>query len=172
MSFQPNGDLVVEFMNAKDRWFIAGACAAMTIVCLLLALFGGTVGLVVGIVGLIFFGVICLPYVVARAIRPGHALEVRADGFVANNFALDVGFVAWNEVASIDVETRGSLSSVVVRLVDPVALLRDRRPARRALLRLNHGAKRGIVRIPTTAFPVGAAALAEIMESRRGGVSG
>ena len=107
-----------------------------------------------------------------RAVRPGHALVVGADGFTVNDHALDLGFISWNEVEGIETTSRGPFSWVVVKLRDPAGFLRRHRPVRRALLRLNGKARLSAVRIAGANLPLPVSDLAEIMEARRNGVSG
>ena len=171
MTIQSGGDFVVDFMSTTDRWSVVAMGVAMTTVSVLLAIFGGMVGLIVGLLGVVFFGLICLPYIVFRAVRPGHALVVGADGFTVNDHALDLGFISWNEVEGIETTSRGPFSWVVVKLRDPAGFLRRHRPVRRALLRLNGKARLSAVRIAGASLPLPVSDLAEIMEARRNGVS-
>lgn len=167
MNLWPDGDFVVDIMSARDRWFIVAVTAGMTGVCVLLVIWGGVVGLIGGLPGAVFFGVICLPYIVVRALRPRPSLIVSADGLTSNGHALDMGFISWDEVESIGTTSRGAFSSIVVTLRDPDAFLRRHRPVRRVLLQLNGKARLATVRIPGVNLPLPVTDVAEIMEARR-----
>jgi hypothetical protein len=167
---QLGGDFVVDADNAKSRWAVAALVAGMTAVCIALVIWGGLVGLVGGLPGVVFFGAICLPYIVFRAVRPVSPLVVSTDGFTVHEYALDAGFIRWEEVQSIETSPVGAISSVVVRLRDPVAFVRRHRPVRRALLRLNSRLRRGYVRISGVRMPLPVSEVAAIMEAKRSGL--
>jgi hypothetical protein len=172
MTIQPDGDFVFDFMSTKDRWYSVAIGVGMTTVSVLLVILGGVVSLIIGLIGVVFFGLMCLPYIVFRAIRPGHRLVVGADGFTVNDHALDLGFISWHEVEGIETTSRGPFSWVVVKLRDPAAFLRRHSPVRRALLRLNGKARLSAVRIAGVNLPVPVSDLAEIMKTRRNNVTG
>jgi hypothetical protein len=67
---QLGGDFVVDADNAKSRWAVAAGAAGMTAACVALVIWGGLLGLVGGLPGVVFFGAICLPYIVFLAVRP------------------------------------------------------------------------------------------------------
>jgi hypothetical protein len=101
MTDVPGGDFVVGPPNAKDRWSVVAMAAGLTAVCVALAVWGRLPGLIVGSVGTVFFGLIGIPVVLLRAVHPQPALVVGADGFTINQDATDLGFISWDEVASI-----------------------------------------------------------------------
>ena len=144
--------------------------AGLTAVCIALVIWGGLVGLVGGLPGVVFFGAICLPYIVFRAVRPPSPLIVSTHGFTVNEYALDAGFISWEEVQSIETGSAGAFSWVVVRLRDPAAFVRRHRPVRRALLRLNSGLRRGYVRISGVRLPLPVSEVVAIMEAKRSGL--
>jgi hypothetical protein len=166
---QLGADFVVDADNAKSRWAVAAGAAGMTAVCVALVIWGGLLGLVGGLPGVVFFGAICLPYIVFLAVRPVPPLIVSADGFTVRQYALDAGFISWQEVQSIETSSVGAFSQVVVRLRDPVASVRRHRPVRRALLWLNSGLRRGYVRISGVRLPLPASEVAAIMEAKHSG---
>ena len=172
MTIQPGSNLAVDFMSTKDRWSVVAMGSVMTTFSVLLAIFGGLAGLIAGLLGAVFFGLIWLPYIVFRAVRPGHALVVRADGFAINGAALDPGFISWNELESIETTSHVPFSSVAVKLRDPAAFLRRHRPVGQALLRLNGKARLSAVRIAGVNLPMPVSDRAQIIETRRHGVSG
>lgn len=144
----------------------------MTMVGIALIIWAGLPGLVVGLLAVVFFGAICLPYIVFRAARPASPLIVGTDGFTVNQDALDVGFIRWEEVQSIETSSLGAFSWVVVTLRDPASFLGRHRPARRALLRLNSGLRRGYVRISGVRLPLPVSDVAAIMRTKRNGLPG
>jgi hypothetical protein len=172
VTLPPDSDFVADIMPAKDRWFMVTVAAGMTGVCVLLIIWGGVVGLIGGLPGAVFFGVICLPFITRRALHPLPALVVSADGFTVNAHALDMGFISWDEVESIGTTSLGAFSRVVVKLRDPDAFLRRHRPVRRVLLELNGKAKLATVRIPGANLPLPVSDVAEIMEAKRRGKHG
>jgi hypothetical protein len=101
------GDFVVDADNAKSRWAVAAVAAGLTAVCIALVIWGGLVGLVGGLPGVVFFGAICLPYIVFRSVRPVSPLIVSTDGFTVHEYALDAGFISWEEVQSIETSSVG-----------------------------------------------------------------
>jgi hypothetical protein len=165
-----SGDFVVDADNSKTRWALVAMDAGLTAVCVALVIWGGLVGLVGGLPGVVFFGAICLPYIVLRAVRPASPLIVSTDGFTVSQYAVDAGFVGWEEVQSIEASSVGAFSWVVVRLQDPAGFVRRHRPARRALLRLNSGLRRGNVRVSGAVLPLPVSEVAAIMEAKRSGL--
>jgi hypothetical protein len=84
---------------------------------------------------------------------------------------VDAGFVGWEEVQSIEARSVGAFSWVVVTLQDPAGFVRRYRPARRGLLRLNSGLRRGNVRISGVLLPLPVSEVAAIMEAKRSGAA-
>ena len=146
--------------------------AGMTAVSVALVIWGGIAGLLGGLPGAVFFGAICLPYIVFRAVHPAPVLTVGSDGFTVRQYAVDVGFVAWDEVQGIETGSRGAFSWIMVTLRDPAAFLQRQRPVRRGLLRLNAGLKQGHVRIAGVRLSLPVGDVFQIMEARRNRVSG
>jgi hypothetical protein len=168
MTDVPGGDFVVGPPNAKNRWSVTAMAVGMTAVCVVLVIWGRLVGLIVGSVGIVFFGLLGLPVILLRAVHPQPVLVVGADGFTVNQDATDLGFISWDEVASIGTTSQGSLSWVTVQLRDPDAFLRRHSPVRRMLPRLR-GTGRRTVRISGVILPRPASEVAAIMEAMRSG---
>jgi hypothetical protein len=168
MTDVPGGDLVVGPPNTKDRWSAVAIAVGLTAVCVALAIWGRLPGLIVGSVGTVFFGLIGIPVIVLRAVHPQPVLVVGADGFTVNQDATDLGFISWDEVASIGATSHGSHSWVTVLLRDPDAFLRRHSPVRRMVLRLR-GTGRRTVRISGVILPRSASEVAAIMEAKRSG---
>jgi hypothetical protein len=167
MTTDSSGDIVVEAEGAPGGWSVVAMCAGMSVACVALVIWGGVLGLAAGIPGVVFFGVICLPYIVFRAVHPVPMLTIGSDGFTVRQYAVDVGFVAWEEVQGIETDSRQAFSWIVVTLRDPAAFLQRHRLLRRALLRMNTGLKRGRVRIAGVSLSLPVGDVVQIMEARR-----
>lgn len=167
-----SGDFVVEAKDPRSRWELAAICAGLTAVCVALVIWGGLVGLVCGLPGAVFFGAICLPYIVLRAIHPVPVLTIGPDGFTVRQYATDAGFVSWDEVHSIETGSRGAFSWIIVTLRDPMAFLKRHGRSRRALLRVNSDLRRGRVRIAGVQLSQPVGDVVQIMEARRNAVPG
>jgi len=167
MTTDSPGDIVVEAEDAQGGWSLVAVCAGMSVASVALLIWGGLVGLVAGLPGVVFFGVICLPYIVFRALHPVPVLSIGSDGFTVRQYAVDVGFVAWDEVQGIETDSLGAFSWIMVTLRDPAAFLQRHRLRRRALLKLNAGLKQGHVRISGAGLSLPVDDLVQIMEARR-----
>lgn len=172
MTTDYSGDFVVKAEDAKGRWSLVAVCAGMTAACVALAIWGGLVGLIGGLPGSIFFGGLCLPYIVFIAVHPTPVLTVGSDGFAVRQYGVDVGFVAWDEVQGIETGSRGAFTWIMVTLRDPATFLQRHRPVRRALLQLNPGLKQGYVRIEGARLSLPVGEVVQIMEAKRSRVSG
>jgi hypothetical protein len=172
MPLQSDGDFVVDSPASRDwRLGIAGG-AVMTAVSILLAIWGGGPGLIIGLAGTVFFGLICLPLSLVRAARPRHDLVVTADGFTVDRGIADIGFVSWNEVQSIGTTSLGPVSFVLVRLRDPAAFVRRHGLVSRIPLRLLGQSRLRIVQISSQDLPMPVSEMARMMEARRTARSG
>src|SRR5580693_5920024 len=121
MTTDSPGDIVVEDEDAQGGWSLVAVCAGMSVASVALVIWGGLVGLVAGLPGVVFFGVICLPYIVFRAMHPVPVLSIGSDGFTVRQYAVDVGFVAWDGVQGIETDSLGAFSWIMVTLRDPAA---------------------------------------------------
>jgi hypothetical protein len=167
---EPGGDFIVGPLNAKNRWSVVAVGVGLTAVCAALVIWGGLIGLIGGLPGLVFFGALGLPVATFRALRPEPELVVGADGFTLNQSATDMGFISWHEVESIGTTSLGGHSWVTVQLRDPDAFLRRHSAVRRVLLRMR-GTGRSTVRIPGVILPWPVTEVAAMMEARRRGNS-
>jgi len=148
VSSQPDADFVVDYMSGVVDYMSGKDRRFM-------------VGAAVGMTTVVF-----------RAVRPGHALVVSADGFTVNDYALDLGFVSWDEVGSIETTNRGPFLWIIVKLRDREAFLRRHRPLRRALLRLRGKSALATVRISGVKLPLPVSEVAQLMEARWHGQGG
>jgi hypothetical protein len=167
---EPGGDFVVGPMNTRDRWIVVALAVGMTAACAALVIWGGLIGLIGGLPGLVFFGLVCLPIILLRAVRPQPELVVSADGLTVNQSATDLGFISWDEVESIGTTSHGAFSWVTVQLRDPDAFLRRHSAVRRVLLRMR-GTGRSTVRISGVILPRPVSEVAALMEAKRRGHS-
>jgi hypothetical protein len=67
---EPGGDFIVGPLNARNRWSVVAMAVGLTAVCAALVIWGGLIGLIVGLPGLVFFGLLCLPVILFRAVHP------------------------------------------------------------------------------------------------------
>jgi hypothetical protein len=167
---EPGGNFIVGPLNAKDRWSVVAITVGLTAACAALVIWGGLLGLIGGLPGLVFFGLLCLPVILFRAVHPEPELVVSADGFTVNQSATDMGFISWDEVESIGTSSLGGHSWVTVQLRDPDAFLRRHSAVRRVLMRLR-GTGRSTVRISGVILPRPVSEVAAIMEAKRRGNS-
>jgi hypothetical protein len=109
---------------------------------------GRDVGLVIGLLGLVFFGPLTIALVL-RAVRNRPALILDADGFTDHGSLISAGYVSWQEVQEIDERRVGRRRVfVTVKVTDPDAF-RARQPAwRRLLYRINGRTAAGDILIP------------------------
>jgi hypothetical protein len=98
-----DGERIVVDTPARQRWRLAvigliltGASAAVAGTRL-----DGGLGLVAGILGLVIFGPLTVTLLL-RALRRTPALVLDADGFTDHATASAAGYVAWQDVHSID----------------------------------------------------------------------
>lgn len=163
------GDLSVAAEATRGRWGAVAVCAAMTAGGVALIIFGGLLGLVVGAAVVAFFGALCLPLITLWAIHPVPRLVVSTAGITINRYAIsDTGVIGWEEVTTVGIASRGSLSWVSVTVRDPAEFLRRQPRGRRALLRLNRWGRLPVVRVTSVALPVPASNLAAAITARRG----
>jgi hypothetical protein len=108
---------------------------------------GGDVGLIIGLIGLAFFGPLTIALIL-RAVRNRPALILDADGFTDHGSMISAGYVPWQEVQEIDERRFGRRIFVTVKVADPVAF-RARQPFwRRLLYRINGRTAAGDILIP------------------------
>lgn len=83
------GDFAVDADDSKSTWAVAAVAAGFTAGGVAMIIWAGLIGLVVGLLTVVFFGVICLPYIVFRAVRlrPSHDRRHRKDPALAHALA-------------------------------------------------------------------------------------
>lgn len=123
----------------------------------------GDVGLVIGLIGLVFFAPLTIAQVL-RAVRNRPALILDADGFTDQGSLISAGYVSWQEVQEIDERRVGRRRIfVTVKVTDPAAF-RARQPAwRRLLYRINGHPTAGDILIPDNVLSVRPAELVKTM---------
>jgi hypothetical protein len=124
---------------------------------------GGYVGLVIGLLGLVFFGPLTVALVL-RAFQNRPALILDAEGFTDHGSLISAGYVSWQEVQEIDERRFGRRRIfVTVKLTDPAAF-RARQPAwRRLLYRINGRTAAGDILIPDNVLSIRPAELVKTM---------
>ena len=167
MTTQQADDVIVS-TPVRQRWRQAVIGIIMTAVSAALVATQpyGTLGLVVGIIGLVFFGpaTLILAY---RAIRRTPALILGPDGFTDRSTITCAGFVPWREVHKIEEQAFRARVFVTVTVKDPAAFRRRLPVWRRPLSWMNRGLVSGDVHIPESVLPVPASELVQTMRSLR-----
>jgi len=165
MAMQQGEDLAVS-TSARQRWRLPGLAAIMTAgsAALIITRTDGGLDVVVGLLGLAFFGPITL-WSLLRAITPQPALILSAGGFTDRATATGAGFVPWPEVQRIDARLFLGRVLVTVTVKDPAAFRRRQPAGRRLLLRINRSLVAGDVFIPENLLPMPAADLVHTMRA-------
>ena len=122
----------------------------------------GDFGLVVGILGLLFFGPIVLVQLL-RGIRHQPVLVLDADGFTDRSTLISAGFVPWQEVQRIEERTFRKRVLVAVTVTDRAAFRARQSAWRRLLLRINGPMVAGDILIPENVLPMRPAELVKTM---------
>lgn len=163
-------DFVVASEAARTRWVTVAICAGMTALGVAFIVFGGLlVVVVIGAAVVAFFGALGLPLVVLWAIHPVPLLIISTTGITINRYAIsDTGMVGWDDVTTVAVASKGSLSWVRVTVSNPAEFLRRQPRARRMLLRLNGWGRLPVVQVLSTGLQVSASDLAAAVTVRRG----
>lgn len=163
-----DGERIVVDTPARQRWRLAvmGLILTGASAWIAVAEVYGDLGLVVGILGLVLFGPLTVTLLL-RAARRTPALVLVAGGFTDHATASAAGFVAWQDVHSIDVRVFMGRAFVAVTVRDRAAFLRRLPAWRRALRAVNQHLVEGDVLIPENVLPMSAADLAKTMRSLR-----
>lgn len=118
---------------------------------------------VVGVTSLVIL--LGLAYLGYKAVRPGIAIVLDAEGLVHNASLIKPGRVRWSEIASAEVCEYGQIPYLRICLRDPKAFLRRQPAWKRALLRpLRSGSSP--VEIPETLLPISVEELREMLVQR------
>ena len=163
MAIQSDERIVVE-TPVRQRRRMAGPGIALTAVWAVLVIFRphGDVGLVVGLVGLVFFGPITISRLV-RAVRNKPVLILDADGFTDHGSLISAGYVPWQEVQQIDHRPFRRRVFVTVTVTDPAAFRARQSAWHRLLLRINGPMAAGDILIPDNVLPMRPAELVKTM---------
>ena len=163
MTIQPDERIVIE-TPVRRRWRLTSLGIILIVLSAVLVSSRphGDLGLVVGLIGLVFFVPITLVLLV-RAMRNNPALILDADGFTDHASLISVGFVPWQEVQRIEDRLFRRRVFVTITVTDRAAL-RARLPAwHRLVLRLNGPMVAGDILIPDSVLPMGPGALVKTM---------
>jgi hypothetical protein len=167
MATQHADDVVIR-TPARQRWRQGGIGMILTGVSAVLVATQpyGVLGLVVGIVGLLFFGPVTV-VLLYRAVRRSPALVLSASGFTDRSTIVCAGFVPWRDVHSIDEQAFRGRIFVTVTMKDRAAFRRQLPAWRRPLAWMNQSLVAGDVHIPESVLPVTSAELVRMMRSLR-----
>ncbi len=122
----------------------------------------GYVGLVIGLLGLVFFAPITIALLL-RAVRNRPVLILDADGFTDHGSLISAGRVRWRDVRRIEERQFGRRFFVAITVTDPAAFRAGQPAWRRLLYRVNGRTTAGDIFIPSTVLPMSAAELARTM---------
>jgi|SRR5450755_2837626 hypothetical protein len=164
------GERIVVGTPARQRWRLAVIGIVMTGLSAALAVTRpyGDLGLVVGVLGLVFFGPLTLSLLL-RAARRTPALILDGDGFTDHATLAAAGFVRWEDVHSVSEQPfAGRIFVTVTVTVADRAAFRRRLPAwRRPFLRINQHLAGGDVFIPDSVLPMPPGDLVKMMRTFR-----
>jgi hypothetical protein len=163
MTVQSDERIVIE-TPVRQRWRLPTLWIMFTVLSAVLVASRphGDLGLVLGLIGLVFFVPITLALLV-RAMRNKPALILDADGFTDHASLISVGFVPWQDVQRIEDRLFRRRVLVTITVTDRAAF-RARLPAwHRLILRLNGPMVAGDILIPDSVLPMGPAALVKTM---------
>ena len=163
MAIQTDDRVVIETpAGRRGRQLIFGIIVTGVLVVVAADRSDGSVGLVIGLAGLVIFG----PFTAAmliRATRNRPALILEADGFTDYGSLISAGYVPWREVARIEERVFRRRAFVAIKLIDRAAFLARQSAWHRFLLRINGPTAAGDILIPDNVLPVGTAALVKTM---------
>jgi hypothetical protein len=163
MAIEHHDHIVVETPARKRRRLVViGIIATGFSAALAADRSDGEIGLVIGLLGLVFFTPVTLVYLL-RAIRNGPVLVLDADGFTDRGSIISAGYVPWQEVQRIEERPVRRRVFVAVTVNDRAAF-RARQPAwHRLLMRLNGPMVAGDILIPDSVLPMSPAELVKTM---------
>jgi hypothetical protein len=163
MAIQPDERIVVE-TPVRQRRRMAGPGIVLTAISVALILDrpGRDFGLVIGVVGLVFFGPVTISRLL-RAARNRPVLIMDADGFTDYGSLISAGYVPWREVQQIDQRPARRRVFVTVTVTDPAAFRSRQSAWHRFLLRINGPMAAGDILIPDNVLPMRPAELVKTM---------
>jgi hypothetical protein len=123
---------------------------------------GGTFGLVIGLILLVFFGPVTL-VMLGRALSKNPVLVLDADGFTDNASLISAGYVSWQDVQRIEERPFRRRVFVAITVTDRAAFLAGQSAWHRFLHRINGPTAAGDILIPDNVLPMSPAALVKTM---------
>ena len=162
------GERIAIGTPAGQRWRLAVIGVIMTGASAALALTRpyGYLGLVVGVVGLVFFGPLTVS-LLFRAARHTPVLILDPEGFTDRATLAAAGFVRWEDVHSIGEQPFAGRVFVTVTVADRAGFRRRMPPWRRLFLGINRHLVPGDVFIPASVLPMPAGDLVKMMRTLR-----
>ena len=163
MAIQSDERIVVE-TTVRQRRRMAGPGISLILILAALLIFRphGDLGLVIGLVGLVFLGPITIARLV-RAARNRPVLILDADGFTDHGSLISAGYVPWQEVQQIDHRRFRKRIFVTVTVTDQAAFRARQTAWHRLLLRINGPMAAGDILIPDNVLPMSPAELVKTM---------
>ncbi|MDD7937076.1 hypothetical protein PHK61_01440 [Actinomycetospora lutea] len=131
-----------------------------------LLLTGGTAGVVLGVVLVLFFGVGAVRAAL-RLVRGAPLLIATREGVDDGGSIVAAGFLPWSEIGTIDVLPARGGGMLVIGVRDPEAVLARTTPGRARVGRAQAGRLGSPVVLPPTLLPVPADELAADLERLR-----
>jgi hypothetical protein len=159
----PSDERIVIETPTKKRWRLTSLGIIVTI--LAAGLVGSRTGnftLILGLVGLVFFGPMTIASLV-RALRNRPVLILDADGFTDYGSLISAGRVPWQEVSSIENRAFRRRVFVAIKVTDRAAFLARQSAWHRFLRKVNGPMAAGDILIPDSVLPMRPAELLSTM---------
>jgi hypothetical protein len=159
----PSDERIVIETPARKRWRLTSLGLIVTVLAAgLVASRTGEFQLILGLVGLVFFGPTTVALLI-RAVRNRPVLILDADGFTDRSSMISGGFVSWQEVQRIEDRLFRRRVFVTVTVSDRAAFRARQSAWRRIMLRINGPMVAGDVLIPDSVLPMRPAELVKTM---------
>jgi hypothetical protein len=163
MAIQTDDRIVVETpARRRRRNLILGIVATVLGAGLVANRSGGDLGLVIGLILLVFIGPITL-VLLGRALSNKPALVLDADGFTDRASLISAGYVRWQDVQRIEERPFRRRVFVTITVTDRAAFLARQSAWHRFLHRINGPTAAGDILIPDRVLPMSPAALVKTM---------
>ncbi|QGN48987.1 STM3941 family protein [Micromonospora sp. WMMD558] len=141
---------------------LASAAFVLASLWIIDASLGGFVGIVVAVVGIAFFGLAGVYFLLELAYRRP-TLQVDAEGITDRASLASAGRLGWREIGVVKIHSVGGQRMLAVLPHDPNAVIARAGFVRRALLRMNYASGFPPVNVPESALPYSLEALIDEM---------